>query len=186
MTTSALYFTRHVGFTAGEVALALSVAAMVGHGRPGPGGAPGRHPRARGEMLIRFLTGSALLSATPVFARTPWMLALLLGLLAVFESSAGAVRQGVIAPARDRLAAGCCSRPTSAPSPTPRSASGSLLGGAALVVDEPWAYIAVFAVNAVFTGRGRRSPPPGCPTCRRTSGRRASPAWRSCGTGRSW
>lgn len=150
MTTSALYFTRHVGFSAGEVALALSVAAMVGMVVQVPAGQLGdtRGPR---EMLIRFLTGSALLSATPVFARTPWMLALLLGLLAVFESSAGAVRQGVIA----QLATGGRGVLFKAYLRAVTNTAlgvGSLLGGAALVIDEPWAYMAVFVVNAVFTG----------------------------------
>ena len=43
------------------------------------------------------MVGAALTSALPVLARTPWQLALLLGLLALFERSAGSVQQGVIA-----------------------------------------------------------------------------------------
>ncbi|HSU02906.1 MAG TPA: MFS transporter, partial [Nocardioides sp.] len=87
MTTSALYFTRQVGFSAAEVALALSVAAVVGILVQVPAGQLGdsRGPR---RVLTFCMVGAALTSALPVLARTPWQLALLLGLLALFERSA--------------------------------------------------------------------------------------------------
>ena len=64
-------------------------------------------------------------------------------------------------------------------------ALGSVFGGAALVVDETWAYVAVFVLNAVFTGFAAFNSP-ASPTCRRTDGRRASRASPCCATFRSW
>ena len=76
MTTSALYFTRQVGFSAAEVALALSVAAIVGIVVQVPAGHLGdtRGPR---RVLTLCMVGAALTSAslalvaatTPVTAR---------------------------------------------------------------------------------------------------------------------
>ena len=96
VTTSALYFTRQVGFSAAEVALAMSVAAVVGIVVQVPAGHLGdtRGPR---RVLTWCMVGAAVTSALPVLARAPWQLALLLGLLALFERSAGSVQQGVIA-----------------------------------------------------------------------------------------
>ncbi|EWT03521.1 hypothetical protein N865_17120 [Intrasporangium oryzae NRRL B-24470] len=150
MTTSALYFTRQVGFTATQVALAMSVSAVVGIVVQMPAGQLGdiRGPR---EVLMMFMTGAALFSAPPVFARTPWMLALLLGLLAAFERSAGAVNQGVIA----QLATGGRGVLFKAYLRAVTNTAlglGSVFGGAALIIDETWAYVAVFFLNAVFTG----------------------------------
>ncbi len=150
MTTSALYFTRQVGFTAGEVALAISVAAVVGMLVQVPAGHLGdtRGPR---RVLTICMTGAALTSALPVLARTPWQLALLLGLLALFERSAGSVQQGVIA----QLATGGRGVLFKAYLRAVTNTAiglGSVFGGAALVIDETWAYVAVFVINAVFTG----------------------------------
>ncbi len=150
MTTSALYFTRQVGFSAAEVALALSVAAIVGIVVQVPAGHLGdtRGPR---RILTLCMTGAALTSALPVFARTPWQLALLLALLAFFERSAGSVQQGVIA----QLATGGRGVLFKAYLRAVTNTAiglGSVFGGAALVIDEPWAYISVFVLNAVFTG----------------------------------
>ena len=150
MTTSALYFTRQVGFTATEVALALSVAAIVGIVVQVPAGHLG-DSRGPSRMLTFFMAGAALTSALPVLARTPWALALLLGLLALFERSAGAVQQGVIA----QLATGGRGVLFKAYLRAVTNTAlglGSVFGGAALVIDEPWAYISVFVLNAVFTG----------------------------------
>ncbi len=149
MTTSALYFTRQVGFSATEVALAMSVAAVVGIVVQVPAGHLGdvRGPR---RVLTVFMTGAALFSAPPAFARTPWMLAVLLGLLTVFERGAGAVNQGVIA----QLATGGRGVLFKAYLRAVTNTAlglGSVLGGAALVIDRPWAYVSVFFLNAVFT-----------------------------------
>jgi MFS family permease len=150
MTTSALYFTRQVGFSAAEVALAISLSAIVGMLVQVPAGQLGdtRGPR---RMLTVFMVGAALTSALPVLARTPWQLALLLGLLALFERSAGSVQQGVIA----QLATGGRGVLFKAYLRAVTNTAlglGSVFGGAALVIDETWAYVAVFVLNAVFTG----------------------------------
>jgi MFS family permease len=150
MTTSALYFTRQVGFSAAEVALALSVAAIVGIVVQVPAGHLGdtRGPR---RVLTLCMTGAALASALPVLARTPWQLALLLAVLAFFERSAGSVQQGVIA----QLATGGRGVLFKAYLRAVTNTAiglGSVFGGAALVIDESWAYISVFLLNAVFTG----------------------------------
>ncbi len=150
MTTSALYFTRQVGFSVAEVALAISVGAIVGMLVQVPAGHLGdtRGPR---RVLTVCMTGAALTSALPVLARTPWQLALLLGLLALFERSAGSVQQGVIA----QLATGGRGVLFKAYLRAVTNTAiglGSVFGGAALVIDETWAYVAVFVINAVFTG----------------------------------
>jgi hypothetical protein len=96
------------------------------------------------------MAGAALFSAPPAFARTPWALAVLLGLLTVFERGAGAVNQGVIA----QLATGGRGVLFKAYLRAVTNTAlglGSVLGGAALVIDRPWAYVSVFFLNAVFT-----------------------------------
>lgn len=150
MTTSALYFTRRVGFSATQVALAMSVAAIVGIAVQVPAGQLGdtRGPR---EVLTMTIAGSAAFSAPPVFARSPLVLAVLLGVLALFERSAGAVQQGVIA----QLATGGRGVLFKAYLRSVTNSAlglGSVFGGVALAVDEVWAYVAVFFVNAAFTG----------------------------------
>ncbi|GAB3059945.1 MFS transporter [Intrasporangium mesophilum] len=150
LTTSALYFTRQVGFTATQVALAMSVAAVVGIVVQVPAGHLGdtRGPR---ETLTFFMTGAALFSAPPVFARSPWGLAVLLGILALFERGAGAVNQGLVA----QLATGGRGVLFKAYLRAVTNTAlglGSVFGGAALVIDQPWAYVSVFFLNAAFTG----------------------------------
>ena len=150
LTTSALYFTRQVGFSATEVALAMSVSAVVGIVVQVPAGHLGdtRGPR---RVLTVFMVGAALFSAPPVLATTPWVLALLLGVLAFFERGAGAVNQGVIA----QLATGGRGVLFKAYLRAVTNTAlglGSVFGGAALVIDERWAYVTVFVLNAVFTG----------------------------------
>jgi MFS family permease len=150
MTTSALYFTRQVGFSAAEVALAISVSAVVGILVQVPAGHLGdtRGPR---RVLTVCMVGAALTSALPVLARTPWELALLLSLLAFFERSAGSVQQGVIA----QLATGGRGVLFKAYLRAVTNTAlglGSVFGGAALVIDERWAYVSVFVLNALFTG----------------------------------
>ncbi|MDR7255815.1 MFS family permease [Nocardioides sp. BE266] len=150
MTTSALYFTRHVGFSAAEVAFAISVSAIVGILVQVPAGHLG-DTRGPSRVLTWLMVGAALTSALPVLARTPWQLALLLALLAVSERSAGSVQQGVIA----QLATGGRGVLFKAYLRAVTNTAiglGSVFGGAALIIDESWAYVAVFVLNAVFTG----------------------------------
>ena len=151
MTTAALYFTRHVGFSAAEVALAMSVSAVVGllvQVLPGHLGDT-RGPR---RVLTLLMTGAALTAALPVLARSPWAsFALALGLLAAFERGAGAVNQGVIA----QLATGGRGVQFKAYLRAVTNvgiALGSMLGGLALVVDQTWAYVGAFVLNAALTG----------------------------------
>jgi MFS family permease len=150
MTTSALYFTRQVGFTATQVALALSLSAVVGIIVQVPAGHFGdvRGPR---EALTLFMVGAAVFAAPPVLARTPWALAGLLALLTAFERSAGSVNQGVIA----QLATGGRGVLFKAYLRAVTNTAlglGAVFGGIALAVDEVWAYVAVFVLNALFTG----------------------------------
>lgn len=150
MTTSALFFTRKVGFSATQVALAMSVAAIVGIVVQVPAGHLGdtRGPR---EMLTRCMIGAAIFSAPPAFARTPWVLAVLLGVLALFERSAGAVNQGVIAQLATGGRAVLFKAYLRAVTNTALGL-GAVFGGIALAIDETWAYVAVFFLNALFTG----------------------------------
>jgi MFS family permease len=150
MTTSALFFTRKVGFSATEVALAMSVAAIVGIVVQVPAGHLGdtRGPR---EVLTRCMVGAAIFSAPPVLARSPWVLAVLLGVLALFERSAGAVNQGVIAQLATGGRAVLFKAYLRAVTNTALGL-GAVFGGLALIVDETWAYVGVFVLNAVFTG----------------------------------
>lgn len=150
ITTSALYFTRHGGFTATEVALAMSAAAIVGMLVQVPAGQLGDAYGPR-RVLVALMTGSAIFSFPPVLSTTPWMLAMLLGIHALFERGAGAVNQGVIA----QLATGGRGVLFKAYLRAVTNSAiglGSVFGGAALVIDRPWAYVAVFGINAVFTG----------------------------------
>src|SRR6478609_11886163 len=59
MTTSALYFTRQVGFSAAEVALALAVAAVVGILVQVPAGQLGDSHGPR-RVLTIFMVGAAV------------------------------------------------------------------------------------------------------------------------------
>ncbi|WP_330473892.1 MFS transporter [Terrabacter sp. C0L_2] len=150
LTTSALYFTRQVGFSATEVALAMSVSAIVGIVVQVPAGHLGDTLGPR-RVLTAFMVGAAVFSAPPVLATTPWALALLLGVLAFFERGAGAVNQGVIA----QLATGGRGVLFKAYLRAVTNTAlglGSVFGGAALIIDERWAYVGVFVLNAVFTG----------------------------------
>ena len=72
-------------------------------------------------------------------------------MLAFFERGAGAVNQGVIA----QLATGGRGVLFKAYLRAVTNTAlglGSVFGGAALIIDERWAYVTVFVLNAVFTG----------------------------------
>lgn len=150
MTTSALYFTRQVGFSATEVALALSAAGIVGLIVQVPAGqlADTRGPR---EVLMWLMVGTAVFAFPPVLATTPVMLALLLGLMALFERASFAVRAGIVAQVA-RGGRGVLFKAYLRAVTNTALGLGSVVGGLALLVDETWAYVAVFALNACFTG----------------------------------
>ena len=96
MTTSAIYFTRHLGFTLGEVALAVSVAAAAAMIAALPAGHLGdtRGPR---EVLNVIMLALAVATPLPVLATSPWVLTLLLAVEAALASAANAVRNGLTA-----------------------------------------------------------------------------------------
>jgi MFS family permease len=147
--TSALYFTRQAGFSPAEVATALSAAGVVGLLVQVPAGhlADTRGPR---EVMALLMAGAALLAFTPALATTPLALVVLLSALALFERSAMAVRSGLIAQVatggRGVLFKAYLRAVTNV-----AMGLGSIAGGAALLVDERWVYLTVFALNAVFT-----------------------------------
>lgn len=146
MTTTALYFTRVVGLTATQVALALSVAAAVALVTQVPLGhlADVRGPREVLRVLTA-LTGVATLGLTLV--RTPWQLVVVLGLEALVDRGAAAVRSGYVA--RSATGGRGVAFKAYLRSTTNIGISlGALLGGLALAVDTRWAFLAVFVVNA--------------------------------------
>src|SRR3954464_8419301 len=101
MTTFALYFTHSVGIPATQVGLALSVAAVSGMLFQVPLGHLG-DTRGLREVLC-WLTGLAgVASLGLLLTHDIWVLCLVLGVQAVFDRGASAVRGGVIA----RLAEG--------------------------------------------------------------------------------
>ena len=146
-TTFALYFTRHVGLAPAQVGIALSVAAAVAAVAQVPGGHYGdvRGPR---EVMreLTVLTGVATLGL--VVARSFWVLLVVISLVNVLQMAASSVRNGYIA----RIASGgqgvrfkAYLRAVTNIAMT----AGALLGGLALWIDEPWAYLGVFALDAV-------------------------------------
>lgn len=149
MTTSALYFTRHQGFTAGQVAAALSFAGVIGLLVQVPAGQLADHRGPR-EVLTWAMVGAALWAFPPALAHAPWVLAVLLGIQYLFDRSANAIRMGVIA----QLAVGGRGVLFKAYLRAVTNSAlglGALCGGLALLVDEPWAYLCAFGLNAVFT-----------------------------------
>src|SRR3954454_2388033 len=146
MTTFALYFTHSVGIPATQVGLALSVAAVSGMLFQVPIGHLGdtRGPR---EVLC-WLTGLAgVASLGLLLTHDIWVLCLVLGVQAVFDRGASAVRGGVIA----RLAEGGSAVAFKAYLRAVTNVGisfGALLGGLALAVDRPWAYLSVFALDS--------------------------------------
>jgi MFS family permease len=145
-TTFALYFTRHVGLSAAQVGLALSVAAAVAAIAQVPGGHLGdvRGPReALRELTV--LTGVATFGL--VVARSFWVLLIVISLVTSLQMAANSVRNGYIA----RIARGAQGVRFKAYLRAVTNVAmtvGALLGGLALWIDEPWAYLGVFALDA--------------------------------------
>lgn len=150
MSTSAIYFTRHLGFSAGQVALAISVASAAALLVALPAGHLGDEHGPR-EVLAWVMVASALATPLPILARSPLALAVLLGLDAALASAANSVRNGVIA----QVAIGGRGVQFKAylrAVTNSAIALGSVMGGAALVVDTDPAYVAVFVVAGLLTG----------------------------------
>lgn len=147
MTTSALYFTHVVGLTPAQVGTALAAAAAVALVSQVPWGHVGdtRGPR---EVLRGLTVAAGVATLGLIVTRSFAVLVLVLAVEAFFERGASAVRSGYIA----RVAVGGRGVGFKAylRSVTNVGISvGALLGGLALAVNQPWAYLAVFALNAV-------------------------------------
>lgn len=150
MTTSAIYFTRHLGFSVSEVALAVSVAAAAALLVALPAGHLGdtRGPR---EVLIQLMAALAVATPLPVFAPSPWALTGLLAIEAALASSANSVRNGIIA----QVAIGGRGVQFKAylrAVTNSAIALGSVVGGVALVVDTRAAYLIVFVMAGLLCG----------------------------------
>ena len=152
-TTFALYFTRHVGLEPAQVGIALSVAAAVGAVVQVPGGQWGDIRGPRDVMRdLTVLTGIA--TAGLAVARSFWALLVVISLVTAAQMAANAVRNGYIA----RIAVGGQGVRFKAYLRAVTNIAmtfGALVGGIALWIDEPWAYVGVFlldALTSVVTG----------------------------------
>ena len=151
--TFALYFTRHVGLSAPQVGIALSIAAVAGAIAQVPGGHLGdvRGPR---EVMRDFTLLTGVATAALAVARSFWALVVVITVVTAGQMAANAVRNGYIA----RIAVGGQGVRFKAYLRAVTNVAmtfGALVGGIALWIDEPWAYVGVFVLDAatsVFTG----------------------------------
>ena len=144
--TFALYFTRHVGLAPAQVGIALSVAAAVSAIAQVPGGHYGdlRGPR---EVMRHFTVLTGLATLGLVFARNFWVLLVVISAVSAAQMAANSVRNGYIA----RIASGAEGVRFKAYLRAVTNIAmtfGALVGGLALWIDEPWAYLAVFVLDA--------------------------------------
>lgn len=146
-TTFALYFTQVVGLDAGHVALALTVAGIAGMVAQVPLGHFGdlRGPR---EVLRTLLVLAGLTMFGLLLTVDPWVLVIVLSVEYFFDRGAGAVRSGIIAQLEDGARAVRFKAYLRAVTNV-AIAAGSLLGGAALIIGQRWAYLTVFGFTAV-------------------------------------
>lgn len=147
VTAFALYFTRIVGLPAAQVGVALSVGAAAGMLTQVPAGHLGdvRGPR---EMMrtLTMVTGIATLGL--LVTRQLWVLVLVMILVTGSQAGSSAVRNGYIA----RIAVGRRGVAFKAYLRAVTNVAmtfGAMLGGIALAIDQTWAYLAVFALDAV-------------------------------------
>lgn len=146
VTTFALYFTRVVGLSAAQVGLALSVAAGAGLLAQVPAGHLGdvRGPR---EVMSVMTIAWGVVGFLLLLTRSLWMLVVVMSAMGVFQAGGGAVRSGYIAriaPGGQGVAFKGYLRAVT----NVAMAFGAALGGVALWVDRPWAYLTVFALDA--------------------------------------
>jgi hypothetical protein len=152
-TTFALYFTRHVGLSATQVGVALSIAAAVAAIAQVPGVHYGdvRGPR---EVIRELTVLTGLASLGLVVARSFLVLAVVISLVSALQMAANSVRNGYIA----RISSGGQGVRFKAYLRAVTNIAmtfGALVGGVALWIDEPWAYLAVFVLDgatSVVTG----------------------------------
>lgn len=147
VTAFALYFTRVVGLSAAQVGVALSVAGLVGMLVQVPIGHLGdvRGPR---EIMRTLTYATGVTTLGLLVARQPWELVVVMAAVQACQSGSNAVRNGYIA----RVATGGRGVAFKAYLRAVTNVAmtfGALLGGLALAIDRPWAYLAVFVVDAV-------------------------------------
>jgi hypothetical protein len=147
VTAFALFFTREVGFSASQVGMALSVGALVGMLVQVPAGhaADVRGPR---EVLRNLTLATGVATLGLLVCRQLWALVLVMALVQAAQSGSNAVRNGYIA----RVATGGRGVQFKAYLRAVTNVAmtfGALLGGIALAIGTEWAYLAVFAVDAV-------------------------------------
>jgi MFS family permease len=151
--TFALYFNRHVGLSPTQIGIALSVAAAVAAAAQVPGGHYGdvRGPR---EVLRALTILAGLATVGLVAARSFWVLVVVIAVVSALQMAANSVRSGYIA----RIASGGQGVRFKAYLRAITNIAmtfGALVGGVALWIDEPWAYLAVFVLDgasSVVTG----------------------------------
>ena len=150
LTTFALYFTRVVGLRPTQVGLALSAGALAGMLVQVPAGhlADLRGPR---RVLQMFTLGAGVAILGLLFARSVWALVAVMAVISVFDRGAGAIRNGYVA----RLAEGGQGVRFKAYLRAMTNVGisfGALFGGLALWMDQSWAYLAVFVLDAITCG----------------------------------
>jgi len=147
VTAFALYFTRIAGLSAAHVGLALSAGALVGMLAQVPAGHLGdvRGPR---ETLRTLTLATGVATFGLVLAHELWQLIVVMAAVQATQAGANAVRNGYIA----RAATGRRAVKFKAYLRAVTNVAmtfGALLGGIALMIDEPWAYLAVFVLDGL-------------------------------------
>lgn len=147
MTAFALYFTHAVGIPATQVGLAMSVAALAGLLVQVPIGnlADTRGPR---DVLSRLMVLAGISTLGLLLTRNIVVLCVVLAVQGVFDRGGSAVRSGLIARLADGARAVAFKAYLRAITNVGISV-GALLGGLALAVDQTWAYLTVFGIDAV-------------------------------------
>lgn len=153
VTTFALFFTQKVGFDATDIGLVLSVAAVLAMVGQVPLGHLGdtRGPR---EVMRALTIAAGVVMLGLLVARSVWAVMAVMALATLLMQGNNAVRNGYIA----RVGSGGRGVQFKAYLRAITNVAmslGAALGGLALLVDETWAYLAVFALDgasAIATG----------------------------------
>ncbi len=153
LTTFALFFTQKVGLSATDVGLVLSVASVLAMLAQVPLGHLGdtRGPR---ETMRALTVGAGVVLLGLLVARSLWAVMAVMALSTVLMTGNAAVRNGYIA----RVATGgrgVLFKAYLRAVTNVAMSLGAALGGLALLLDETWAYLGVFALDglsAVATG----------------------------------